>query len=94
LLSLFCIIISFHLSIVFATFAARTDGAYRILDMVKVVKVEKDNRTVEKPGFGALWILQVPIMLLSYSIISYIVGLIVLVLVPLFRGLGGDDQNV
>jgi len=93
LLSLFCIIISFHLSIVFATFGARIDGAYRMLDMVRVVKVE-NKQTVEKPGFGALWILQVPIMLLSYSIISYIVGLIVLVLVPLFRGLGGDDQNI
>lgn len=41
-----------------------------------------------------LFVLQVPMMLLSYSIISYIVGLVVLVMEPLWRqAWGAGDQG-
>jgi len=47
----------------------------------------------DKPSFMGLFVLQVPMMLLSYSIISYIVGLIVMVMAPLWRQAWGDGEQ-
>ncbi|MCJ1250779.1 hypothetical protein MMC30_008007 [Trapelia coarctata] len=87
LLSLFCIIIAFHLSILIATYTARSDGAQKLLS---VVKTKKGN----KPSITGLYILQVPMMLLSYSIISYIMGLIIMVMEVLWRDAWSDNSKI
>ncbi|MDI1486747.1 MAG: hypothetical protein OHK93_006008 [Ramalina farinacea] len=81
-LSIWCVIIAFHLSIMFSAFDVNADRAGRILDMLRQMDRNEPNRK-------CLWTLQVPISLFSWGAISYIIGLAVLILRPLWEGGGG-----
>jgi hypothetical protein len=77
-LSLFCVVIAFHLSILMSTAEIHEDGK------VKLMHALRGNRQTS-PGKSGVFVLQTPILLLSYSIISYLVGLAVLVIGPLWN---------
>ena len=77
-LSIWCVIIAFHLSIMFSAFDVNADRAGRILDMLRQAERNEPNRK-------CLWTLQVPISLFSWGAISYIIGLAVLILRPLWE---------
>ena len=77
LLSLWCVIIAFHLGILFSAYDASSDRAARLLDMIK-------HRNKLQPRKKSLQVLQMPIALFSWGIISYIIGLAILVLRPLW----------
>ncbi|KAI4094709.1 MAG: hypothetical protein LQ339_007432 [Xanthoria mediterranea] len=77
-MSLYCVIIAFHLGILFNAYDIRPDRAERILDMLK-------HREKEEPRWRSQWVLNMPIALFSWSVISYLVGLALLVVRPLWR---------
>ena len=85
---MFCIVVAFQLNILIATYDSRKDGVEKLLRMVK------HEKHVVRPSTRALFTLQVPMMLLSYSIMSYIVGLGVLVLRALWTEPWGSDVKV
>ena len=62
--------------------------------MEKLLRMVRHEKHAARPSMLCLYILQVPMMLLSYSIISYIVGLGVLVLRPLWLEPWGSDGKV
>ncbi|KAI9826304.1 MAG: hypothetical protein M1832_000221 [Thelocarpon impressellum] len=87
LMSLWCVIIAFHVGILFSAFDIHADRAGALLHMLR------------RPGEAAprdhhLWVLQVPITLFSWGVISYIVGLAVLVLRPLWTAAWGRESWV
>ncbi|KAI4256444.1 MAG: hypothetical protein L6R42_006220 [Xanthoria sp. 1 TBL-2021] len=77
-MSLYCVIIAFHLGILFSAYDIRPDRADRILDMLK-------QREKEEPRWRSQWVLNMPIALFSWSVISYLVGLALLVVRPLWK---------
>lgn len=77
-MSLYCVIIAFHLAILFNAYDIRPDRAERILDMLK-------HREKEEPRWRSQWVLNMPIALFSWSVISYLVGLALLVVRPLWQ---------
>ncbi|KAL8837079.1 MAG: hypothetical protein Q9176_005948 [Flavoplaca citrina] len=77
-MSLYCVIIAFHLGILFSAFDIRPDRAERILDMLK-------QRDKDEPRWRSQWVLNMPIALFSWSVISYLVGLALLVVEPLWK---------
>lgn len=85
--SLFSVITAFHLSMLLSTYDTRKHGIMLLIDSIK--------RGDEKEIYGSsLFILQIPNMLLSYSIISYIVGLCLMIVQPLWRSLREDNIGV
>ena len=76
-MSLWCVIIAFHLSILFSAYDVSADRADMLLGMLK-------RPSEDRPRDHHLWVLQVPITLFSWGVISYIIGLAVLVLRPLW----------
>ncbi|KAI9807524.1 MAG: hypothetical protein M1825_005464 [Sarcosagium campestre] len=85
-LSLFCVVIAFHLSILIANSDSQLRGPAVFADLLKA-------RSTGRARPGVLFILQVPVMLLSYAIISYLVGLGVLVMYPL-RLAWADESKI
>ena len=75
-MSLYCVIIAFHLGILFSAFDIRPDRVERILDMLK-------QRDKDEPRWRSQWVLNMPIALFSWSVISFLVGLALLVVEPL-----------
>ncbi|KAL8781089.1 MAG: hypothetical protein Q9213_006171 [Squamulea squamosa] len=77
-MSLYCVIIAFHLGILFSAYDIRPDRAERLLDMLT-------HARKEEPRWRSQWLLQMPIALFSWSVISYLVGLALLVVRPLWK---------
>lgn len=77
-MSLYCVIIAFHLGILFSAYDIRPDRAERILDMLK-------QREKDEPRWRSQWVLNMPIALFSWSVISYLVGLALFVVRPLWK---------
>ena len=77
LMSLWCVIIAFHLSILFSAFDVGGDRTGALLNMLK-------HNGKNTPNGYHLWALQTPIDLFSWAVISYMVGLGVLVARPLW----------
>lgn len=72
--------LAFYMSILLSNFAINTLGNKLLLAALQ------SSRRKLKARWASLFALQVPIMLLSYSLISYVVGLAVLVMRPLWNG--------
>ncbi|KAL4911371.1 hypothetical protein BDW74DRAFT_172834 [Aspergillus multicolor] len=96
--TLFCVIGAFYTSILLSDFDLRDDengDAERLLLALRgEVKREHDDsrrnhgsrgRANGLPRRRMLFLLQAPIMLLSYSILSYLVGLLLWIVAPLWR---------
>ncbi|KAK6342140.1 hypothetical protein TWF730_001618 [Orbilia blumenaviensis] len=84
LLSLLSVVICFHLGIYLSSIPLRPDWTYR-------------SAIVGEGTFGryaSLWVLQTPTQLLSYSIISYVLGLSVMIISHLWEGPWGDGSKV
>jgi len=86
-MSIFCIITAFHLCIFVTAYETNEQGKEHLLDMLQ-------GRDARVPRLLSLYILQIPIMLLSYATISYAVGLSVLVLQPLWSFEWNDKSKV
>lgn len=84
-LSLFSLIIALHLSILFATLEA-------YLPDIKPSFTHSGLRQPRRPLM--LYALQSHILLLSYGIISYVIGLSVMLLRPLWTLEWGDESRV
>ena len=87
-MSLWCVILAFHLNILLAAYDVNTD---RIGALVNLVKPDED---ANKPSPYNLWILQSPVALFSWAVISYMVGLGVLILRPLWTEAWSQDHWV
>ena len=83
-LSLWCVIIAFHLSMLFSAFDVKPERAGALLNMLK--RSGKDE-----PRKHHLWVLQTPIALFSWAVISYMIGLGVLVLRPFWTAAWNKD---
>lgn len=84
-LSLFSVIVAFHLTILLGTY--ELGRGHQLIDALK-------QTVSDKPKFSAMFIFQAPVMLLSYAIISYVVGLSVAVLRPLWTVPWNDEHKV
>lgn len=84
-LSLFSVIVAFHLTILLGTY--ELGRGHQLVDALK-------QTVSDKPKFSAMFIFQAPVMLLSYAIISYVVGLSVAVLRPLWTVPWNDEHKV
>ncbi|KAK6502588.1 hypothetical protein TWF506_003168 [Arthrobotrys conoides] len=85
LLSLFSVVISFHLGIYLNSIPLRApDWSYRSA-------IAGDTKIGR---YASLWVLQTPTQLLSYSIISYILGLSVMILRKLWEGPWSNDSKI
>ncbi|KAL8738473.1 MAG: hypothetical protein Q9181_000729 [Wetmoreana brouardii] len=82
-MNVWCVIIAFHLSILFSAYDTNTDRAARLLDMLSKMpplpsSSSPPSQTTQpsaQPRKYHMWVLQVPITLFSWGVISYIVGL-------------------
>ena len=83
-MSLWCVIIAFHLSMLFSAFDVKSDRAGALLDMLK-------RRGKDEPRKHHLWVLQTPIALFSWAVISYMIGLGVLILRPFWTAAWNRD---
>jgi hypothetical protein len=88
LLSLVCIMVAFYLTILMANFSIHPNGQEILL---KTLRQKNDER---KARWISLFTLQLPIMLFSYSLISYVLGLLLLVMRPLWNIAWGKDGMV
>ncbi|KAL8824689.1 MAG: hypothetical protein Q9170_008076 [Blastenia crenularia] len=77
-LSLYCVIIAFHLGILFSAYDIRPERASLFLHMLK-------HANKNEPRWLSQWVLNMPIALFSWSVISYLIGLAVLVVEPLWN---------
>ncbi|KAF2807173.1 uncharacterized protein BDZ99DRAFT_522798 [Mytilinidion resinicola] len=85
--SLFCVIIAFHLSIVINTADIRVGGKKELMESLRGDSQSSSSK------FG-LFIFQTPILLLSYSIMSYLIGLTLLVVSPLWNHPSVDEMQI
>jgi hypothetical protein len=85
--SLFCVILAFHLSIVMSTADIRHNGKMELMESLR-----RDSES--SPSIIGLFILQAPVLLLSYAIMSYLVGLALMVVSPLWNDPTPDEQKV
>ncbi|KAF2851254.1 hypothetical protein T440DRAFT_71740 [Plenodomus tracheiphilus IPT5] len=76
-MSIFCVIIAFHLCLFVTTYETDEWGKENLLGMLR-------GHDPKEPRFLSLYVLQVPTMLFSYATISYAGGLSILVLYPLW----------
>ncbi|RDW93471.1 uncharacterized protein DSM5745_00793 [Aspergillus mulundensis] len=89
-LTLFCVIGAFYTSILVSSFDLRDDGNGDVERLLLSLRGQARN---DEDGGGMngpprrrmLFVLQAPIMLLSYSILSYLVGLLLWIVAPLWR---------
>jgi hypothetical protein len=88
LLSLVSVMVAFYLSILLSNFGINTAGNTHLLTALQSTQNKKKAR------WGSLFALQVPIMLLSYSLIAYVVGLTLLVMRPLWTDPWGPSTGV
>jgi hypothetical protein len=79
ILSLVSVMLAFYLSLLLSNFAINPLGDKLLL---KALHLSKNNM---KARWASLFALQVPIMLLSYSLIAYILGMALLVACPLWN---------
>lgn len=79
--SLVSVMVAFHHIILFANFGTDPQGPRKLLEAIS-----KNG----KPDFIFLYVLQVPVMLLSFSLMSYFMGLSLLVIFPLW----GEEWGV
>ena len=86
-MSLWCVIIAFHLSMLFSAFDVRSDRAGALLNMLK-------RRGKDEPRKHHLWVLGTPIALFSWAVISYMIGLAVLILRPFWTAAWNQDSWV
>lgn len=77
LMSLWCVIIAFHLGIDFSAYDVSADRGARLLELIK-------HRYKDQPRKKSLHVLQMLLALFSWGIISYIIGLAILALRPLW----------
>ncbi|KAK6330694.1 hypothetical protein TWF718_002894 [Orbilia javanica] len=107
LLSLFSVIISFHMGIYLSSIPLRARSAASRDEPEEAPDTASPSMTgsnwsyrsamARKTKFGkyaSLWILQTPTQMLSYSIISYVLGLSVMVISRLWEGPWGDDSKI
>lgn len=86
-LSLFSVITAFHLIMLLSTYDTRKRGIMLLIDSIK-------REGTDKLYGSSLFILQIPTVLLSYSIISYIAGLFLMMVQPLWRTLRAGTIGV
>jgi hypothetical protein len=79
---------AFYLSILLSNFSINNDGNNILLKVLHKSKYPKKSR------WASLFALQMPIMLLSYALIMYIIGLSLLVIRPLWNDPWGNSSFV
>lgn len=84
--SLVSVIVAFHYIILFTNFNIDPEGPRKVLRAISSDGV--------RPDFVFLYVLQVPEMLLSFSLISYFMGLSLLVTPPLWEEEWGTGMKV
>ncbi|RVD90327.1 uncharacterized protein DFL_001299 [Arthrobotrys flagrans] len=85
LLSLFSVVICFHLGIYLSSIPLRApDRSYRFA-------IAGNTKFGQ---YANLWVLQTPTQLLSYSIISYVLGLSVMIISKLWDGPWSNDSKI
>lgn len=87
-LSLVSVMVAFYQSILLSNFAINTSGNKFLLAALR------SSHDKTKARWASLFALQVPIMLLSYALISYIVGLALLVMRPIWNDPWGTNSLV
>ncbi|KAH8665218.1 hypothetical protein BGZ60DRAFT_411003 [Tricladium varicosporioides] len=70
--------VAFYLSILLSNFAINPAGPKILL------KTLHKRGNMRKARWGSLFALQLPLMMLSYSLIAYVIGLAVMVVQPLW----------
>jgi H+/Cl- antiporter ClcA len=88
---LFClvsVVLSFYLSILLSNFAINTNGSKLLLRVLHKTADPKKSR------WESLFALQVPLMLLSYALIGYVLGLSLMVVRPLWKEPWGNSSLV
>lgn len=88
ILSLMGVMFAFYLTILLSNFAINKQGDKLLLNSLG------RRSDPQKPAWISLFALQVPMMILSYSLISYITGLSVMVLIPLWSDPWGNGTKV
>ncbi|KAI9861717.1 MAG: hypothetical protein M1813_005066 [Trichoglossum hirsutum] len=88
LFSLVSVTMAFYLSILLTNFSINNDGKNILLKAL-----HKSNHP-KKSRWASLFALQMPIMLLSYALMMYIVGLSLLVIKPLWNDPWGHSSFV
>lgn len=79
LLSLVSVMLAFYLSLLLSNFAINSRGINFLLEALHMPKNKMRAR------WASLFALQIPIMLLSYALIAYILGLGLLIIRPLWN---------
>ena len=88
ILSLMSVMVAFYLSILLSNFTINREGN-------KLLLIALHSRQDPTKGrWGSLFALQVPMMILSYSLIAYITGLSVMVIRPLWIDPWGPSSQV
>ncbi|KAE9368909.1 hypothetical protein N431DRAFT_428640 [Stipitochalara longipes BDJ] len=88
LFSLMSVIMAFYLTILLSNFAIKSDGNAILLKALRKTNYQKKSR------WASLFALQMPIMLLSYALIMYIVGLSLMVIRPLWTEPWGNSSFI
>ncbi len=79
------VVMAFYLTILLSNFAIKNDGNAILLKSLRKTKYQTESR------WASLFALQMPIMLLSYALIMYIVGLSLMVIRPLWTEPWGNS---
>ncbi|KAL8870609.1 MAG: hypothetical protein Q9174_003388 [Haloplaca sp. 1 TL-2023] len=77
-MSLYCVIIAFHLGIVLGAYDISSNRDEGIIGLLK-------HRDKNEPRWRSQWILQMPIALFSWGVIFYLGGLALMVCEPLWK---------
>lgn len=85
--SIFAALIAFYLGIFIDTCETCTDGVPHLL---QTIKHEQEHRV----AWVYLFVLQSPIMLICYAIVSYVFGLVIHMVQPLWQTEWGDEYKV
>lgn len=86
-MSLICIVTAFHLTLLISLYESDEEALDYLLETLR-------GSSDVSPRFLSLYILQVPMMLLSYALISYTVGLSILLLSPLWSAQWNNHSKV
>ncbi|RDL35949.1 uncharacterized protein BP5553_06561 [Venustampulla echinocandica] len=86
--SLMSVMVAFYLSILLSNFSINPSGPKLLLQTLH----RSGNK--RKARWGSLFALQLPLMLLSYSLIAYVIGLAVMVVQPLWSEPWGDKSLI
>lgn len=88
ILSLLSVNVAFQHSLMFTSFSIHPDGPRGVLEVICRDGLEHE------PDMAFIFSLQVPGMLLSLSLISYFMGLSLLIIFPLWEGEWGAEMKV